>query len=270
MDGLLLIHKPTGLSSYDVIRRIKRKAAEFRPEEILQEISSLSLNSQLSTRDSKLPKLGHSGTLDPFAEGLLIILLGRATKLSPRLMELRKTYQGTICLGQENDTDDVTGTPVRTRSAGDQAMSPAPETALWPSAERVRSAALGLQGTITQAPPAFSAIHFNGKRLYQWARSGALIEGPARPVTIYSLDIGRYAPPELDFVVCAGKGFYARSLARDWGRMLGCGAYLKSLKRTRIGPFDIDDSCPLSQLLGDANWRSRIISYDQAAQQLPS
>jgi len=203
-DGILLVDKDEGESSFGVVKKIKGALG--------------------------IKKVGHAGTLDPFATGLLIILLGQGTKLAPYLMSGRKTYRGILQLGVETDTQDPTGQRVSTR--------PVPEFSL----EEIQKAASGFMGEIEQVPPAFSAVRYQGKRAYTLARKGIRMELKGRKVRIYALEILDAALPEVTFqVVCSG-GTYVRTLAADLGRRMGPGAYLKVLRRLRSAPFLVQDA----------------------------
>jgi tRNA pseudouridine55 synthase len=206
MNGLLLIDKPPGITSFDVVRRVKRA---------------------LMAR-----KVGHLGTLDPFATGLLPLALGEATKLAQFLLEESKTYLATMKLGEETDTQDLTG---KITAASDRLPSP----------EEVRQAAGSFVGEILQAPPRYSAVHHQGERLYKLARRGEEVDAAPRPVVIYSLEMRRVELPLVTIRVECGKGTYIRTLAHDLGRVLGCGAHLVALTRLAVGPFRLEEAAPL-------------------------
>ena len=175
-------------------------------------------------------KVGHAGTLDPFADGVLIICTGKATKEVPRLMDLPKEYIGTIKLGEVRDTDDVTGRILRTAE-----VPPFMES-------EIHAAAAQFIGEFDQVPPMYSARKHQGQRLYQLARKGVVIERPPKRVKVYDLRILNIRLPYIKLWVRCSKGTYIRSLARDLGEAFGCGAYLHELTRTCIGDFHIDDS----------------------------
>src|SRR5699024_1982667 len=161
-------------------------------------------------------KAGHTGTLDPFATGLLVCCLGRATKLAGRLLDAEKAYVATLALGEETDSGDVTG--VKTRVAPDDFSGVTPE--------QIAAVLPEFRGDIWQIPPMHSALKRDGKPLYKYAREGIELERPARPVTIYELDVLSVTPTTIDISVRCSKGTYIRTLAQDIGRRLGCGAYL--------------------------------------------
>lgn len=202
-DGLLLIDKPKGMTSHDVVDAVRRV---------------------LGTR-----KVGHAGTLDPMATGLLAIGVGRATRLLRFLGDLPKTYEGTGRLGVETDTLDADGDVVRT----------APVTASRSDLERI---AAGLVGPSLQRPPSYSAVKVGGRKLYEAARRGEAIEAPERPIHVDAFEILGFDPPDFDFRVSCSGGTYVRSLVAAVGTGLGCGAHLTRLVRTAIGPFGLADA----------------------------
>lgn len=204
-DGLLLIDKPRGITSHDAVDAVRRA---------------------LGTR-----KVGHAGTLDPMATGLLLVGVGRATRLLRFLADLDKEYEGTGRLGEETDTLDSEGTVVRT----------APVTA---SEEDVRAAMAGLVGEIEQRPPAYSAVKVEGRRLYQAARRGERVEAPPRRVRVAAFDLAGFDGRDFDFRVACSSGTYVRALVAEVGERLGCGGYLSRLVRTRIGPYHASEARP--------------------------
>lgn len=213
LHGVILVDKPAGITSAEVVRRIKRQFVS-------------------GTR------VGHLGTLDPFATGLLPILIGEATKLAPFLQEGEKEYVGIIRLGAETDTLDPTGTIVRT------AAVPALEAA------RLVQVSAGFTGVIEQTPPVFSALKRGGVRLYELARRGTEVPPPAaRRVEVRLIELSATAADSLRFRVRCSTGTYIRSLARDIGRALDSAAYLLELRRMRNGVFEIGDATPLDDLI---------------------
>ncbi len=210
-DGIILIDKDEGKTSFDAVKRIRRF---------------------LDVR-----KVGHAGTLDPFATGLLIVLLGQGTKLSPYLMMGDKVYLATLRLGIETDTQDLTGRVV--------SRNPVPE--LEP--ESIGKVASGFIGEIEQIPPLFSAVYHQGERAYELARRGIRVELQKRRVRIRSLEISSVALPDVTMMVTCSSGTYMRSLAADLGRELGTGAHLKSLRRLCSGPFHVKDALKLETLM---------------------
>lgn len=200
--GLILpVNKPEGWTSFDVVKKLRNAA--------------------------RIKKVGHAGTLDPFATGLLLICLSRATKQVPQLMALEKEYLGIIRLGQTMDTDDRTG-----RVLKEAPVPPLTGAQIEETLEKFR-------GEVDQIPPMFSAIKQGGKRLYKLARQGKLVERKARKVHIHTLELLELREAELSVRVVCSRGTYIRALARDIGEVLGCGAYLHALQRTRIGHFEL-------------------------------
>ncbi len=188
-------------------------------------------------RSVQVRRAGHAGTLDPFATGLLIVLLGRATRLARFLADLPKQYTGVITLGQVTDTDDRTGRVCETsetwRDMDDAAL---------------RAALLSLTGRYEQRPPPFSAKKRGGERAYRLARRGEPVELTPQTVVVRRFDLIGRTGARLDFATEVSSGTYVRALARDLGARLGCGAHLKELRRTAIGPFTVDEALPLAAL----------------------
>lgn len=211
MDGALLVDKPAGMTSHDVVDRLRRHLA--------------------------IKKVGHCGTLDPAATGLLIIVLGRGTKLSDSLMASDKVYGGRIKLGEETSTYDAEGELVTSL--------PVPPISL----EGLNEMASGFVGDLMQKPPMMSAVKVKGVRLYQLARKGVEVEREARLVHIYSFRILSYAEPLAEFRLACTKGTYVRSIAHEFGGKVGCGAHLASLRRLASGSFSVADAAPLDDLL---------------------
>jgi tRNA pseudouridine55 synthase len=185
-------------------------------------------------------RVGHAGTLDPFASGLLMVLVGRATRLAQYLVGLPKSYTGVIVLGAETDTDDRTGVVVR-RAASWQEVTPAAITA----------AMADLTGQIEQRPPAYSAKHVGGRRAHRRARRGESVELEPQAVMVSRFELREQEGPRITFAVEASGGTYVRALARDLGRALACGAHLDVLRRTAIGPFRVEDALALDTLERD-------------------
>lgn len=233
MDGVLIIDKPVGITSHDVVAQVRH---------ILQE-----------------RRVGHTGTLDPFATGVLAILVGRATRLAQFLSGLEKEYEAVIRLGYATDTGDITGKPVR-NSAEDDKRGGKP-TATW-SKEQIEAALENLRGEIDQVPPMYSAKKQGGRKLYELARRGEEVERKAVRVCIYkfeTINLASKPTAELlkdnrdgtfDFEVrveCSA-GTYIRTLAEDFGKRLGIGAHLAELRRTRVGDFQVQQAKTLEQL----------------------
>ncbi len=215
MEEIIFVDKPSGMSSFGAVARVRRV---------------------LSQREGHKVKVGHTGTLDPFATGLLILLAGKATKQAPTLTKLDKVYEATIRLGATSTTGDPEGEITLGNAQPDISRA------------QVEQVLTRFVGEIEQTPPAFSAIKINGQRAYKLARAGKTVELPSRKVTIYSLEILDYASPYLTIRTHVSSGTYIRTLAEDIGRALGCGAYTTALRRTKIADYDID-KLPLFDLL---------------------
>jgi len=209
-SGLFVVEKGPGVTSFGVVARIRRLL--------------------------KGPKMGHGGTLDPDATGVLILLVGEATKLSPYLLRHDKEYLATVRLGIVTDTQDLTG-----RVLGEQDVGELSE-------ETIRAALEKFAGAIRQVPPMFSALHHEGRRLYELARAGQEVAREPRTVTVYQITLEEIALPRLVLSVRCGAGTYIRTLASDLGEALGCGGALERLVRTRVGPFSLEDAISWSEL----------------------
>lgn len=215
-DGIILVDKPAGWTSFDVVAKVRGGIRAGYAEQGLKPTKR-----QL--------KVGHAGTLDPFATGLLVLLLGDATKKATEFLKLDKVYEAEITLGQTSTTGDPEGelTVVDARV---------------PSKEEVVQVLATFQGEIMQRPPIFSAIKINGQRAYKLARDGKEIEIPERKVTVHSLELLNYDYPKITIRTHVGSGTYIRSLAVDIGEALRTGAYCSMLRRTRIANWDIADA----------------------------
>jgi tRNA pseudouridine55 synthase len=211
LDGALLVDKPVGPTSHDVVDRIRRHFG--------------------------IKKVGHAGTLDPNATGLLIILVGRGTRLSEKLMADDKVYTGTIKFGEATDTYDVDGKILETKAV--------PALTL----EHLNELAGGFIGDQLQTPPMVSAVKVEGVPLYKLARKGVEVERKPRLIHIYSFTFSRYERPLADFRLACTKGTYVRSIAHELGQKVGCGAHLSALRRLVSGRFDVADALPLADLL---------------------
>jgi tRNA pseudouridine55 synthase len=222
--GVVLVDKPVGPTSFRMVQQVRRALG--------------------------IKKVGHAGTLDPFASGLLVICVSRAaTRIISQLMEGEKEYLALLRLGFETDSQDREGNIIDTQ--------PVPEL----DRAAIEACLAGFLGPQLQQPPQFSALKHQGKPLYYYARQGIVIEKEPRPITIFSLEFIEYREQCLQIRVVCSKGTYVRTLATDIGRALGCGAYLQELRRTRSGPFHVQDavdgalladSGPARQLLVDA------------------
>ncbi len=210
MDGILNINKPWGKTSFSVVAMVKRLSGERR--------------------------VGHAGTLDPAATGVLPVCLGQGTRIIEFLVDSTKTYQAQIELGMATDTYDACG---KITQKGDPSGI---------SQEQLESALASFRGLIQQTPPMYSAVKYQGKPLYKLARAGITIERRSRLTKIHNLELVDWQPPVATIEIVCGKGTYIRSLAYDLGQALGCGAYLKSLIRQRCGLFDIRDAVSVPQL----------------------
>lgn len=206
LHGVIVVDKPAGPSSFGVVKVVRRLL--------------------------HLKKVGHLGTLDPFAVGVLPLCLQEATKLTPFLLDQPKAYRATVFLGAETDTQDSTG-QVTSRSSQ------------LPPPEAIAPALAAFVGEQWQTPPLYSALHFQGRRLYQYARQGISMDVTPRLITIMDLTVESLALPEVTFTVTCSKGTYIRTLAADLGRQLGCGAHLKALQRLRVGPFSLHQAVSL-------------------------
>lgn len=221
MNGLLVIDKPAGMTSRDVVNRVQR----WFP---------------------RGTKVGHTGTLDPLATGVLVICVGAATKLADVVQAMGKSYRSQFRLGATSDTDDADGTVALVADA-------AP-----PTEEMVRTALAGFVGVVEQLPPAYSALKVAGRRAHDLARRGEAVELKPRPVRIDAVRLLGYEWPFVEVEVDCGKGTYIRSIARDLGAKLGVGGLVATLRRTRVGPFTADQGIGLD------------ISWEEARKQLRS
>jgi tRNA pseudouridine55 synthase len=215
MEGLLLVDKPEGISSFGVVAKVR---GILRPKTGIKKI-----------------KVGHTGTLDPAATGLLVLAIGSYTKKVPQLIKQDKTYFVTITLGKTSTTGDKEGEFTSVSDAK-------------PTKQDVSSSLNRFVGEIMQTPPIFSAIKINGQRAYNLARQGKEVKMEPRPVTIYAIDLIDYSYPTVKFTCNVSSGTYIRSLAGDIGNKLGTGAYMSDLRRTKIGEFDIKEACVLQDL----------------------
>jgi len=211
ISGIIVVNKPRGISSYGVVEKI-RKAARIK-------------------------KVGHAGTLDPSADGVLVVLLGRATKLFETISSATKEYHGTIALGRMTDTLDVEGKVIK--------LCPVPDL----TEDEVKRKARDFIGWIKQVPPRFSALSIGGKRAYELARRGEEFTLAPRDVYIEEFEITKVSLPEIEFKVVSSKGMYVRSLARDFAYSLGSCGYLLRLTRTRVGQFLLDKSYEIDDML---------------------
>ncbi|MDB5183825.1 MAG: truB [Candidatus Saccharibacteria bacterium] len=211
-DGIILIDKPAGLTSFGVVARVRRV---------------------LTQQANKKVKVGHTGTLDPFATGLMILCVGKECKNAGHYSKLDKVYEATIRLGQTSSTGDPEGEITEINNSK-------------PGREDIEKVASQFVGEITQRPPIYSAIKIGGRRAYDLAREGKEVEIPERTVTIHSLQVVDYTYPEIKIRTHVGSGTYIRTLASDIGNVLGTGAYCTQLRRTSISKWDIADAQTLA------------------------
>jgi tRNA pseudouridine55 synthase len=230
VDGLLVLDKPGGITSRDAVDRAQR----WFP---------------------RRTRIGHTGTLDPLATGVLVLCLGVATRFTEYVQRMGKTYRSTFRLGARSDTDDADGTVTPVVAAP------------VPSEAEVRVCLAGLVGEIDQTPPAYSAAKVTGRRAYDLARRGEDVTLAPRRVQIYGIDVLAYRYPLLDVEVRCGKGTYIRSLARDAGERLGCGGLVEVLRRTRVGPFTADAA--VSPEASAAAARAALLPLESAVVELP-
>ena len=209
-DGVLLVDKARGMTSHDVVSIVRRS---------------------LGTK-----KVGHCGTLDPLATGLLLITIGRGTKIQDLLMSEDKEYVGTLRLGEVTDSQDADGQVIE--------RHPVPEL----SSQRIEEAFDKLQGDFYQLPPMISAIKKDGIPLYKLARQGKQVEREPRFVRVYAHEVRAIRLPEIDFAVVCSKGFYVRTYANDIGRELGCGGHLQALRRTKSGRFSVESAMSVEEI----------------------
>jgi len=209
-QGIVLINKPEGITSHDVVSRVRRTF--------------------------NMRRVGHAGTLDPMATGVLVILLGSSTKLFDKFVAFDKTYRATLRLGLKTTTADIMG----------QTLIERPYDGI--DEEAVRKVFVQFTGEIEQKPPMVSAVKHKGERLYKIARQGGEVERTARRVRIDELRILQSRLPDIEFLMSCSKGTYVRQLAEDVGEVLGCGACISQIERTKVGPFDIKDAIMLENL----------------------
>jgi tRNA pseudouridine55 synthase len=231
VDGVLLLDKPVGLSSNDALIRAKRV-----------------LNAK---------KAGHTGTLDPFATGLLPLCFGEATKFSQDLLEADKTYEATVHLGIMTNTGDTEGEAIETLQVD-------------VTEAQIEAALARFRGPILQVPPMYSALKRDGKAYYEYAREGITLEREARPVTIHALEFMSYEAPFLKMRVTCSKGTYVRVLGEDIGAALGCGAHLNALRRTQVGPLTIDGMITMEALQAHAEPLSLLAPVDALLSSFPA
>ena len=210
LEGIVLVNKPAGITSHDVVSFIRRKF--------------------------NMKRVGHAGTLDPMATGVLIMLLGKSTKLFDKFVAFDKAYRATLKLGTKTATADIMG----------KVLEEKPFVGI--TAAQIETAFLQFTGEIEQKPPMVSAVKHKGERLYKLARQGKEVERIARKVRVDALKLLRFDLPEAEFFMTCSKGTYVRQLAEDVGDVLGCGACIAQIERTKVGPFDIAQAVTLEEL----------------------
>lgn len=214
IDTILLVDKPRGWTSFDVVAKIRGAMHAAYTQE---------------TGEKRKIKVGHTGTLDPMATGLMIIVTGKNTKRVPELMKQDKTYEVEMTLGANSDTGDAEGTLTAVSTQK-------------PSEQEVRQAVKNFLGTISQVPPMYSAIKVNGQRAYALARAGKKVELEPRTITIHDITHITYSYPVITFTTSVSSGTYIRSLVEDIGTTLGTGAYMSALRRTRVGEYQLAEA----------------------------
>ncbi len=229
MDGILIVDKPKGMTSHDVVDFVRRRFG--------------------------IKKAGHGGTLDPMATGVLVILIGKATKTSATHLGDDKEYEAVMTLGSTSDTGDAFGkiTPTGVSPERDEA--------------RIRGVVAGFTGEVLQKPPAYSALKVKGKKLYEYARKGVHVEVEPRKITIYNIEVLNISVPDISIKVSCSKGTYIRQLCADIGEKLGCGAHLTALRRTASGDFRIVDALSFDALrdMDSKRLSERLIPYEDLA-----
>ncbi len=249
---ILLVDKPAGMSSFAVVARIRRILTEQMQEDYVAR----------GLTAPKRAKVGHAGTLDPFATGLLICLLGKGTKKAQEFLKKDKRYEATIKLGEVSTTGDVEGeiseyeflghrSPHLSLQGGSLSSAPVvaeiPKNCI-PEISSVNTIVQSFQGKIRQRVPAYSAVKINGRRAYELARKGVQVEMPEREVEIYEISVVDYEWPYLKIDCKVSSGTYIRALGEDIGKTLGVGGYLTELRRTEIGDFSVKDAVTLEEL----------------------
>ena len=226
MDGVILLNKPSGMTSFDAVRRLRRIFNE--------------------------KKIGHTGTLDPEASGLMIVLLGRYTKMLPYCAADRKTYHATFSFGKASDTEDAWGTFIEEREPS------------FHSQEELDEAAKKMTGSLMQVPPMYSAIKKDGRKLYEYARKGIEVEREARPIEVSMLKVARTGENEFTMDACVSSGTYIRTLIVDYAKKLGELAYMTSLVREGIDHLSLADACTFEQLEAGARLTDPLSVIDQS------
>lgn len=245
LNKILLINKPKSWTSFDVVAKIRNKYLDSLA------MNQEDANSQKQIADSPCKRLrvGHAGTLDPFATGLLIVLVGKATKEQDKYMKLDKEYEAVLKLGYTSTTGDPEGkiAPYKSSRGAERRGDLDCHSSL--AMADIQDILRKFTGKIEQTPPAYSAIKINGKKAYELARAGKEVKLKSRTINIYQLTINNYDFPILELKVKCSSGTYIRTLAKDIGKDLGCGAYLTDLKRTGIGEHKLEDAEEIKEIL---------------------
>lgn len=231
IEGILIVNKPHGITSHDVVKEIRKI---FHTK-----------------------KVGHTGTLDPEATGVLPICIGKATKFAQFLLASDKEYKATMTLGIETDTQDLTGKVISRKKVTDM------------DTERIKKTFSTFRGEIEQIPPMVSAVRHKGKKLYELARQGKQVERTPRKVRILDIEILDFKLPRITFRIVCSKGTYVRTLTSDIGEKLGCGAHQAQLTRLRSGPFKLSDAVTIDELKKTPNPQASIIPIEKALSYLP-
>ena len=210
MEGILVIDKPDGMTSHDVVAKVRRSL--------------------------KVKKVGHAGTLDPMATGVLVCLVGKATKLFDQFVAFDKVYRATMILGLVTDSADTQGEVISKKEF--HAVTQ----------QQLEDVLQEFRGELEQVPPMYSAVKHKGKKLYELARQGIVVEREAKPIRIDELRIERFTPPEVDIYVACSKGTYIRQLAHDIGERLGCGACISRIQRVAVGKYTLDEAVTLEEI----------------------
>ena len=257
LSGIAILHKPKGESSRATLNRLQR-AVHSRHKRLLESLrDEPELLAKLKPRKS--PRVGHAGTLDPMAEGVLVACVGEATKLIDVLQMLPKHYIGTFQLGMTSDTEDAEGTIT---------VLPDPPR---PTLEQLQQAASQFVGCIRQQPPIYSALKIDGQRAYKLAREGKAPELQEREIDVYQIDVIEYEYPFFRLVIECGSGTYVRSLGRDIGKRLDSGAIMTALTRDRIGPFSLENALLPSAFddMTDSRWLESLLPIEIGVAHLP-
>ena len=248
MDEILLIDKPAGMTSFGVVARVRRKLTEMARQEWDAKYGYLTEEERkyVPARPKKV-KVGHAGTLDPFATGLLILLVGKGTKRANEFLKLDKEYIATVRLGEVSTTGDPEGEVVASTEVDltdERFRDKIPERVVTekPNKEVVEKCVENFVGENWQTVPAFSAVKINGQRAYKLAREGKQVEMPVRKVGVYDLEVLDYAWPEVRIRTKVSSGTYIRALGEEMGERLGTGAYVEELRRTQVGEWKVEDA----------------------------